>query len=267
MKSGNPDSTSGYWSPVSASVDWCEPNYIWSFYVAEFFNTISSGIILLVPLLYILVNYNQLKAMFIILYLAIALIGLGSTLFHLTLWSFFQAWDEVPMLYVALSFDFIMIVSLYQPLRFRKKVIASLFLIYGCVAQYFVTAYQDRFQFLAFHFFFGLSEVVGLYLAYKLSSKPSLLKHKQTIRFGIYSFVFGVVCWLLDYFLCKVITVNGLLHSVWHIASSVGLYLFTIVLIVDNGMDDGLDVGIEWKYGFVPLVCKLSSGLEFKKIK
>ncbi len=32
----------GFWGPRTASVDWCEPNYVWSHYVAEWWNTITS---------------------------------------------------------------------------------------------------------------------------------------------------------------------------------------------------------------------------------
>ena len=32
----------GFWGPRTASVDWCEPNYVVSHYVAEWWNTLTS---------------------------------------------------------------------------------------------------------------------------------------------------------------------------------------------------------------------------------
>jgi hypothetical protein len=32
----------GFWGPRTSNVDWCEPNYAWSHYVAEMFNFLSS---------------------------------------------------------------------------------------------------------------------------------------------------------------------------------------------------------------------------------
>ncbi|RUS17275.1 hypothetical protein BC937DRAFT_90170, partial [Endogone sp. FLAS-F59071] len=35
------EQASGYWGKVTSSVDWCEINYEFSYYIAEFWNTIS----------------------------------------------------------------------------------------------------------------------------------------------------------------------------------------------------------------------------------
>jgi len=40
----------GFWSPRTASVDWCEPNYLHSVYVAEWYNTLSSLAVVLMGL-------------------------------------------------------------------------------------------------------------------------------------------------------------------------------------------------------------------------
>ena len=33
----------GYWGPVTSSIDWCEENYVQSYYIAEFWNTITNA--------------------------------------------------------------------------------------------------------------------------------------------------------------------------------------------------------------------------------
>ena len=32
----------GCWGPATASLDWCEPSYVWSAYVAEAWSTVSA---------------------------------------------------------------------------------------------------------------------------------------------------------------------------------------------------------------------------------
>ncbi|RKO97739.1 hypothetical protein CXG81DRAFT_11240, partial [Caulochytrium protostelioides] len=76
---------SGYWGPVTSSVDFCETNYEVSPFLAEFWNAISS------------------LAMF---FIGIMIVGLGSLAFHGTLVRATQAWDELPMLISTNAFVF-----------------------------------------------------------------------------------------------------------------------------------------------------------------
>ena len=113
----------GFWGPVTATIDWCEPNYVVSQYVAEFFNTTSCIVHLLlgvggcvsclwmrcmcncVFLMWILIVVAEWR--FFIAHCATIVIGLGSIAFHGTLLFECQLFDELPMLYGALVFFYI----------------------------------------------------------------------------------------------------------------------------------------------------------------
>ena len=88
----------GYWGPVASSIDWCEHNYVVTFYVAEWFNTVSNLIMLVLGLWGAFIALrHQLEHRFVICHLGIACIGAGSALFHGTLTHIGQQGDETPM--------------------------------------------------------------------------------------------------------------------------------------------------------------------------
>lgn len=76
----------GYWGPRTASVDWCEPNYVWSPYVAEWWNTVSSLAIVASGLMGVwnCLKYGY-KMRFLYPSIFMVLVGVGSLLFHGTL--------------------------------------------------------------------------------------------------------------------------------------------------------------------------------------
>ncbi|KAF9326576.1 Alkaline ceramidase 3 [Linnemannia elongata] len=91
----------GYWSPNTSSIDWCENNYTISYYIAEFWNSTSSLIIVAIGLAGYL-NLPSYKDRRMTLFMqAFMTIGLGSVLFHGTLRHKMQLLDELPMLYSA----------------------------------------------------------------------------------------------------------------------------------------------------------------------
>ena len=72
-----------FWGPVTSSIDWCEPNYQQTRFIAEPLNTVSNLSFVLFGILGAIHEANQRsKRSYVILHSIIACIGLGSMLFH-----------------------------------------------------------------------------------------------------------------------------------------------------------------------------------------
>jgi hypothetical protein len=91
------DSYIGYpsfWGNVTATIDWCEPNYYVSPYIAEFFNTISN-IGFIASGFFGIYIHPHLEFRYIVAYGSMIIVGLGSAAFHTTLKWHAQLGDEV----------------------------------------------------------------------------------------------------------------------------------------------------------------------------
>lgn len=80
------DGISSFWGPVTYTHKWCEPNYVYSSYIAEFFNPMSNvpGIILaLIGLVNSLRQHFEKR--FSILHISNMILSIGSILYHATL--------------------------------------------------------------------------------------------------------------------------------------------------------------------------------------
>ncbi len=76
----------GYWGNPTSTIDWCEKNYEQTFYIAEFWNTISNLGFLILGIygLYKAIE-NGLEKRFQLQFIALITVGIGSALFHGTL--------------------------------------------------------------------------------------------------------------------------------------------------------------------------------------
>ncbi|XP_072900373.1 alkaline ceramidase 3 isoform X4 [Hemitrygon akajei] len=90
----------GFWGEPTSTLDWCEENYAVSFYVAEFWNTVSN-LIMIVPPVYgaIQTVRDGLETRYLAAFLGLAAVGIGSWCFHMTLKYEMQLLDELPMIY------------------------------------------------------------------------------------------------------------------------------------------------------------------------
>jgi len=76
----------GYWGDTTATLDWCEKNYEVSWYIAEFWNTVTNLSMIIPPLWGIHKCLQRgLETRYLVGFFALLLVGIGSTMFHMTL--------------------------------------------------------------------------------------------------------------------------------------------------------------------------------------
>nr|XP_023394664.1 alkaline ceramidase 3 isoform X3 [Loxodonta africana] len=76
----------GYWGSTTSTLDWCEENYAVTWYIAEFWNTVSNLIMIIPPLFGAIQSVRDgLEKRYIASYLALTVVGMGSWCFHMTL--------------------------------------------------------------------------------------------------------------------------------------------------------------------------------------
>ena len=107
----SPEQVVGYWGPPTSTLDWCENNYMVSYYIAEFWNTVTNLSMIIPPIYGIIDSYRQgFERRYMVCYALLLLTGIGSWMFHMTLLFGMQLLDELPMVWGG-SF---MLYSLYR---------------------------------------------------------------------------------------------------------------------------------------------------------
>ncbi|CAK4639330.1 unnamed protein product [Aphanomyces euteiches] len=212
----------GYWGPVTSTIDWCEPNYVASFYIAEFWNAWSN-------IFFVLAGFYGLyrsialgfEWRFHLIYINIVVIGIGSAMFHGTLLFVSQQFDETPMIWSMLIWFYI----LYSPLWEKQSASVNSFIVLllstlglgfaGLHAIYrFTTGFQLLFAALVL---FCLPRLFWYYGGVKNARARSLV--------GLYlgSILIATACWLVDFHYCQS-AFNFYGHAWWHCFMSLNAY-------------------------------------------
>lgn len=206
---------SGYWDPITSSIDWCEKNYQHSFYIAEMFNAFSSLSMVIVGLL--IITRLRLRLFGAL----ITIVGIGSFLFHSTLYSRFQALDEVPMIWSAI---YIINSTISKP----KKGKTTFLIASGIVASIFISCTTGNIQFVLFHAFNLLFQTIAFV---KLYQKVQFQRRSlRILKVATFFYSLGLVCWILDLHFCESFQSSNL-HSWWHLFSSIGTYYFAKIIL------------------------------------
>jgi dihydroceramidase len=231
------DEPQGYWLPHTSSIDFCEPNYIISPYVAEFHNSWSSALIAVMGIIGIVYG-NPLKEWSVtIMFSILTVVGVGSIGLHSTLHWFPQSSDEIPMLWLILSCLYILVISQFPSLENNKN-LGYLFLFVGTLQTYLYYCYQSIYGvFLGSIILYCTvldSWIIYLNLTRYYHDNICFFLGKGALA----SFLLcGFSVWLVDMNYCDsllpyYVRIWGLtFHVIWHIAAGYGAYLLGIYLI------------------------------------
>ncbi len=213
----------GFWTPLGAPalVDWCEPNYLVSPYVAEFWNTASSfGMVVLGAVGAWRVRDAALR--FRLGMLGTCAVGLGSAAFHATLLRVAQAADELPMVWLGLACVWTL-ADRARPAGAGRR-LAAAFAVFGacfCAAYALVP--------WAFVLFLIVYACLVAWLAIRTVQVSFFPPAPPRVRFAAVTVILAYIgsffaAWVPEHVLLGCAhPLQGLqLHSVWHLGAGVG---------------------------------------------
>ena len=198
-----------YWGNSDTSVDFCEPKYQKSLFIAEYENTLSALAYVIVGFIFILFTKLQKIGLYIVF------LGLATIVMHATLRYYGQWLDEASML--LLSFETIVQIKKTVP-RYIFPIILA-----------FYTYFSDTF--MIFGTVFVISQLTIIYLAGRSIDCDSW---KKQLLIKIYTglFVISGIFWFLDQLYCDYIydTFNG--HALWHIGTALGMLVGFMIFLI-----------------------------------
>jgi len=232
-----PPTRDNFWGTPTSTLDWCELNYETSPIFAEFWNTLSNlGMIIPSVCGIFDVLRNRLEKKFILTYLFLILVGIGSWAFHMTLLYPMQLLDELPMVWGNC-------IPIYQQWEIRKplkrpanwNVIVALF----TYCFFFTAAYLIFKNPLIHHLMYGLLVLVILGMDLRLVNHNQCRTCTKLLSTGFFLFTFGFGVWNIDIQLCNMLSdVRRLmpplyrpitqLHAWWHLLAGYATYLHII---------------------------------------
>lgn len=270
-------SSSGYWEPHTASIDFCESNYLLSDLVVEPHNVWSSFIGLslfgIVGIIY--GNPTRERRTFLI-YFTLLVIGLGSACLHATLHWCFQSSDELPMIYLIIGALYA-VIEVDSPKNSPKYPHLATYLILLCCAN---TAIYYTFQHLFVIFFLTFATLTVMVFYFHVQIAWRLYYHENNtdgnknknrniaLRFYLwhhisYSFI-AFPIWVLDQFHCEYLIpiynnlpfpLRGMtFHVVWHICAGMGAHFFIQFLCACRADALGMVCDTRFVLGVIPVV-------------
>ena len=215
------DNTTGFWSPHTSTIDWCESNYEISYYIVEFFNTISGLSFVWPPL----VAAYKLSVANRYLMALLAFTGLGSMAFHGTLRYPMQLWDELAMMYTVMTVLYLAL-NVIQP----NKQYGAFIVAYGLCGSILYNVLENP---IIYQLLFGTALVFALVCGHMVASRGFC--SKQMFYFSVIGVLLAFGLWLIDLNQCEtLIKIRSRapwltrwtfqFHALWHLFAGYACY-------------------------------------------
>ncbi|KAI9357311.1 alkaline ceramidase 3 [Zopfochytrium polystomum] len=265
--------------PVTSTLDWCEENYVVSHYVAEFWNTISNVVFLALSMFGVATSHSLgLGERAVLSYLAVAVVGAGSFLFHGTLWYETQLMDELPMIYSACILDYCLLNAFQDRFKTLSGIVLSLYAVTVTVVYLYVRnpVFHELSYALLVAFMVVMPVIQIRYLKQLHADEARRAKRLKLVSrtdrlwliyaYSVVSFMSGFLVWNVENQFCETfrtfrqdvgypLRVVSELHSWWHIGTGVGTYgcvtMITYLRCLAVGRDD---VRLKFAFGVLPVV-------------
>lgn len=253
---------SGFWEPHTSSVDFCEPDYLVSHYIAETHNVWSSLIISLLGIIGIIFCNPSGELRVYAMFSLLTIVGFGSAALHGTLHWLFQSADEVPMLWGNIAFLF----NLYNmdSKQGESTAVSALFITAVGAVQTYIYFEMRHLYWIFLLQYISFVAIVVLWTAYKVFTSE---KNEYPIRYflltrAVFSFVvIATMLWVYEMNNCDTLlpyftAFFGLsFHILWHIGAGLGTYLHILLLVVFRYQSQGYNCQLDWrKVKFVPVL-------------
>ncbi|KAJ8774058.1 hypothetical protein K2173_009489 [Erythroxylum novogranatense] len=227
---------SSFRGPVTSN-DWCEKNYVYSSYVAEFFNTMSNITSILLAFVDLINALRQrFEKRFSILHISNIILAVGSLLYHATLQHMQQLGDETPMVWEML-FAFLHPVLLAL-LKYNADLFSGpctpvadlLVSIWSCICSYHALV---RFG-IGFKVHYLILCLLCIPRIYKYYIHTKDRRAKLLARLYLVSVFIASLCWLYDRICCDTIPrwrFNPQGHALWYFFMGFSSYLANTFLM------------------------------------
>ncbi|XP_076062623.1 alkaline ceramidase [Oratosquilla oratoria] len=210
----------------TSPVDWCEVNYSVTPHVAEFVNTVSNVLFLVVPLVYarLWANYaRRITRGIHLVWVFFVIVGASSAYFHATLSLLGQLLDELSILWLLM-----VAYSLFTPMRYRVMILGRqnrVFPLLVGLSAVAVTAlaFKEPKVNAYLLFLFGSP---GIYMLFCEVSRTKIRLVKRLGWNTLIIFFAAVAVWVSDRFMCHLWRRLNLavLHGLWHIFIFISAY-------------------------------------------
>ncbi|KAK1449615.1 alkaline phytoceramidase [Colletotrichum melonis] len=244
----NDDSPEGYWGEKTSTLNFCEEDYVVSYYCAEVCNTLTN-------LLFLWLGFKGVHncisqghpRIFLVAYLGYVIVGLGSTAFHTSLKYPMQLIDELSMIYTTCLMVFATF-SFSKSSRFSVLLGGGLVLLAGLITSYYHITKDPAFHQACYAALTATVVLRSLYvmetqlrpvLARRNKDKADLILKTMWIMVGtgLSVFLMGFLIWNIDNAFCSQIRQwrrqlglpwGALLegHAWWHLMTGVGAYYY-----------------------------------------